>query len=77
MVHTLNLELDSTIKERKGFNYVPNQINSTNTVKPVLCGHSKIDKTKVFKKHGSLISSKVLQNALLDHSAILLTCIKR
>ena len=25
------------------------------TVKPVLSGHSKIDKTKVFKKNGSLM----------------------
>ena len=44
------------------------------TVKPVLSGHSKIDKTKVFKTDGSLMlhcRSKVLQNALLEHSAIL------
>ena len=48
------------------------------TVKPVLSGHSKIDKTKVSKTNGSLMSrSKVLPNALSEHSAILLTCIKR
>ena len=48
-----------------------------NTVKPVLSGHSKIDKTKAVKTNDSLMKSKVLQNALLEHSAILLTCIKR
>ena len=46
-------------------------------VKPVLSGHSKIDKTKVIKTNGSLMKSKVLQNALRVHFAILLTCIKR
>ena len=44
---------------------------------PVLSGHSKIDKTKVLKPCGSQCSSKVLQNALREHSAILLTYIKR
>ena len=44
-------------------------------IKPVLSGHSKIDKIKVLKTNGSLMTSKVLQNALLEHSAILLTCI--
>ena len=47
------------------------------TVKPVLSGHSKTDKIKVLKTNGSLMKVKVLQNALLEHSAILLTCIKR
>ena len=42
------------------------------TVKPV----SKIDKT-ILKTNGSLMKVKVLQNALLEHSAILLTCIKQ
>ena len=32
------------------------------TVKPVLSGHSKIDKTKVLKTNGSLMRLKVLQN---------------
>ena len=35
------------------------------TVKPVLSGHSKIDKTKVSMADGSLIWLKVLQNAPL------------
>ena len=47
------------------------------TAKPVLNGHSKIDKTKVLKPCGSLMQVKVLQNAPLEHSVILLTCIKR
>ena len=47
------------------------------TVKPVLSGHSKTDKTKILKTNGSLMKVKVLQNALLEHSAILLTCIRR
>ena len=34
------------------------------TAKPVLSGHSKIDKTKLLKTNGSLMWSKVLQNAL-------------
>ena len=46
------------------------------TVEPVLSGHSKIDKTKVLKTNGSLMNVEILQNALLGHSAILLTCIK-
>ena len=41
------------------------------TVKPVLSGYSKIDKTKVLKLCDSLMQVKVLQNAPL------LTCIKR
>ena len=45
--------------------------------KPVLSGHSNIDKAKVLKTNASLMKVKVLQNALLEHSAILLTCIKR
>ena len=36
------------------------------TVKPVLSGHLKIDKTKALMGNGSL----------MEHSAILLTCIK-
>ena len=47
------------------------------TVKPVLSGHSKIAKIKVLKTNGSLMKVELLQNALLEHSAILLTCIKR
>ena len=33
------------------------------TVKPVLSGHSKIDKTKILMINGSLMKVKVLQNA--------------
>ena len=47
------------------------------TVKSVFSGHSKIDKMKVLKTGGSLMQVKVLQNAPLEHFAILLTCIKR
>ena len=46
-----------------------------NTVKPVLSGHLKIDKTKILMTNGSLMRVEVLQNAPLG--AILLTCIKR
>ena len=42
------------------------------TVNPVLSGHSKIDSLI-----GSLMKSKVLQNALLEHSAMFLNCIKQ
>ena len=50
----------------------------TNTVKPVLSGHSKIDKTKVLKTNGSLMKvESIVQNAFLEQSAILLSCIKR
>ena len=45
------------------------------TVKPALNGHPKIDKTKVLKTNGSLM--KVKSKLPLEHSAILLTCIKR
>ena len=43
------------------------------TVKPVLSSHSKRSKSQI----AAYCKSKVLQNALLEHSAILLTCIKR
>ena len=42
------------------------------TVKPILSGHSKIDKTKVLMANGSLMKVKRIAD-----SAILLTCIKR
>ena len=45
-------------------------------MKPVLSDYSKIDKTKVLNTSGSLVQVKILQNAPLEHSAILLTCIK-
>ena len=48
------------------------------TVKPVLSGYSKKDETMVLKKGGSLMQGEsIAQNAPLEHSAILLTCIKR
>ena len=46
-------------------------VHTHSTVKPVLSGHSKIDKTKALMANGSLMKVP------LEHSAILLTCIKR
>ena len=47
-------------------------------VKPVFSGHSKIDKTKVAKTNGSLMKVKsIAECSPLEHSAILLTCIKQ
>ena len=43
------------------------------TVKPVLSGHSKIDKMKVLKTGGRLMQVESIE----EHSAILLNCIKR
>ena len=51
------------------------QAKQWNTVKPVLCGHSKIDKIKILLTNGSLM--KVESIAECSHSAILLTCIQR
>ena len=48
----------------------------TLTVKPVLSGHSKIDKTKVLKTGGSLLQVESIAECSLEHSAILLTCNK-
>ena len=49
-----------------------------NTVKPVLSGHLKIDKTPVLMENGSLMKVKsIAECSPLEHSAILLTCIKR
>ena len=45
------------------------------TVKPVLSGHSKIDKTKILLTKSSLM--KVESIAECSHSAIVLTCIKQ
>ena len=48
------------------------------TVKPVLRDHSKIDKTKVLKTDCRLMQVKsIAECSPLEHSAILLTCIKR
>ena len=46
------------------------------TVKPAFSGYSKEDLSMVSKTGYSLMQVNVLQNALLEHSAILLTCIK-
>ena len=45
----------------------------TYTGKPALSDLSKIDKTKVIMTNGSLIKVE----SIAEHSAILLTCIKR
>ena len=42
-------------------------------VKPVLSGHSKLDLTKTIMTNGSLM----MVESIAEHSAILLTCIKR
>ena len=49
-------------------------VEKQHTVKPVLSGHSKIDKTKVLMTNGSLM--KVESAAECEHSVILSTCIK-
>ena len=41
------------------------------SVKPVLSGHTKIDKTKVLKTNGNLMKVESIADALLEHSAIL------
>ena len=49
----------------------------TSTVKPVLSSHSKIDKTKILKTDYHLMQVKSIAECFpLEHSAILLTCIK-
>ena len=55
--------------------FVPS-IGKMHTVKPVLSNHSKIDKIKVLNTNVSSMKVKVLQNALSEHSAVHLTCIK-
>ena len=47
------------------------------TANPVLSGHSKIDITMVVKPCGNLMQVKRSANAPREHSALLLTCIKR
>ena len=61
-----------TNKQNKG---LPAYNNDT-VKKPALSDHLIIYKTKVLMENSSLMEVKVLQNALLEHSAILLTCIK-
>ena len=52
-------------------------LNFQLTVKPVLIDHSKIDKMKDLKAGGSLMKVESTADCSpLEHSAILLTCIK-
>ena len=47
------------------------------TVKSVLSSHSKIDITKILMTNGSLMNGRKYCRMLpLEHSAVLLTCIK-
>ena len=41
-----------------------------------LSGHSKIDKTKGLKTNGRLMKFESIAECSLEHSAILLTCVK-
>ena len=50
--------------------HVTIKLLNLNTVKPVLSGHSKIDKTKVLKTNGSLMKVENI-------AEMLFTCIKR
>ena len=48
------------------------------TVKPVVSGHSKVDNTKILMINGSSMQVKKNCRMLpLEHSSILLTCIKK
>ena len=47
------------------------------TVKHVLSGHSKIDKTKILMANGSLMKVENIAECSNGHSAILSTCIKQ
>ena len=48
------------------------------TVKPVVSVHSKLDKTKILMTNCSLMEvESIAECSPLEHSAILLTCIKR
>ena len=48
-----------------------------NTVKLVLSSHSKKDKTKILITNGSLMKVESIAECPLEHSAMLLTFIKR
>ena len=53
-------------------------ITLESTVKPVIRRHLKIDKKKVFMENGSLMKVEGICRMIpLEHSAILMTCIKR
>ena len=49
----------------------------TSTIKPVLSGHTNIDKTKVLKTNGSLIKVESIVECSLGAFCNTLTCIKR
>ena len=50
----------------------------SSTLKPVLSGHSKINKTKVLKPFDSFMQVESIAKCFfLEHSAILLTCINK
>ena len=67
------MNLLKTLVEYRNINY---KLKLT-VIEPVLSGHSKVGKTKVARQMVVKCRSKILQNALLEHIAILLTCIKR
>ena len=57
---------------------IERQETITNSVKPVLSGHLKLDKTMVLMENGSLMKVEIITEfSPLEHPAILLTCIKR
>ena len=71
-------EKDQVVKRISVEIKIPERDISKNTLKPALSGHSKIDKLKVLKPCGSSRQVKSISEfSLLEHSAILLTCIKR
>ena len=65
------------------FCFYPNPLINNNTVKPVLSGHSKIDKTKVLKTNGSFMKVERIAECSLGafcntfalHKAII--CLKK
>ena len=62
------------LRRDKNSTYLPCYYNST--VKSVLKGHSKIDKTWRFMTNGSLMKvESIAECSPLEHSSILLTCI--
>ena len=50
--------------------------NDNTTVEPVLSSHSKEDQRLVFKTYYRLMQVKRIAECSLEHSAILLTCVK-
>ena len=56
-----------TIVKVKQFVEIGSLTNPCNTVKPVLGGHSKIDKTKVLKTNGSLMKVESIAECILQY----------